>query len=250
MTHVDEEVMQRRMHAELDPEARPIVEEHLALCVHCRDRAAAAVLDETRVLALLQLLDGPRSRIEPRQFIAQARTRNHAWLRWAAAFLVTVGLVGTAWATPGSPFRRWAAAMRARVSAERQVAPVPAPRTTLQTKETVASGLSMAPEASIVVVFTARQRSGVARVSLTSASEVSVQTLAANVPFRSELGRLVVENQGAAADFEVLIPRHAPRVEIRVGTARVYLKERDRVFADIPADSDSVRLISLAGAPR
>ena len=250
--HIDEEVLQRLLHAELDSSKEAVVEAHLADCTQCRERAAAARRDEADVLRLLATLDGDQPRVEARHLIARAHVRDRAWIKWAAGVLFTVGVVGTAYAAPGSPVPRWVAAFIGHVgSAASHAASVTAPERPAQSElqDRVVSGLSMAPDNGLLVLFMARQPSGQARVLLTDAGEVSVQSFAHGIPFRSEVARLVVDNRGTTADFEVLIPHKAQRVEIRVGSELVYLKIGARVTTALPADSDGARLIPLGRKP-
>lgn len=247
--HVDDEQMQRRLHAELDATTLRAVDEHLAACTLCRERASAAGRGEDRVMQLLEALDGEQSRVEARQLIARARTRDHAWIRRAASFLLAVGIAGTAYAAPGSPLPRWVASFIERVAEEPPVvSPVAVPEP-IRAQDSAASGIAMRPDGALVVLFAATQASGRARVSLVNASEVTARSFGTSVPFRADIGRIVVENGGSSADFEILIPRDAPRVEIRVGSARVYLKDGDRITSNAFPDSAGVRVIPLRRVP-
>ena len=252
--HVDEEVVQRVLHAELDPASQPGVEEHLAGCALCRERVDAARRDEVDAMRLLAALDVDMPRVTALQLIesGRARARDSAWIRWAAVIVLAVGIVGTAYAAPGSPLPRWVSAIIGDVSRKpRDVGSVgePSHQAQREAQDRAASGIAMDADTALLVLFTSRQASGHARVSLTDAAEVTVRSFTPGVPFKSDVGRLVVENRGSTADFEVLIPRAAPRVEIRVGSERVYLKERDRITAPGVAGSGDSRVVPLGRSP-
>ncbi|MGH7561388.1 MAG: hypothetical protein ACRENB_10250, partial [Gemmatimonadales bacterium] len=61
--------------------------------------------------------------------------------------------------------------------------------------------------------------------------------------FTTEADRLVVEHR-AAVRFEIQIPRSAPRVEIRSGARRVFLKEGPRAQTE-PGSGQGPWLIPL-----
>jgi hypothetical protein len=75
-------------------------------------------------------------------------------------------------------------------------------------------------------------------VSLTDSTEVVIRTTGSAPGFSSELDRLVIDNAGSTSDFEIEIPRSAPRVEVRVGAERVFLIEGGRVTTEAAAGDD------------
>lgn len=233
--HLDEEQVQRLLHHELAPgegEGRETsVREHLGWCAECRGRVAAAEREENDVFALLRQLDHPPPRVEAQSVAARARARGVSWSRWAAGIVLALGLAGAAYAAPGSPLPAWVRAVvnwigdrpdsGAPASAQ---APVPGPGV---------GGIAVAPGRELVILFTAPQVEGQARVSLTDGADVVVRAPSGAATFTSDVNRLVIDNTGEAssATFEIEIPRAAPRVEIRVEAVRLFLKDGPRITA-------------------
>lgn len=216
--HLDEEQVQRLLHRELAPPLETAVREHLAECIECRGRVAQAEREEDEVHALLRHLDHPAPRVDPHAVAARARARGVRWVRWAAGIVVALGLAGAAYAAPGSPLPAWVEAVVRWV--EGGSAEVPDPGV---------AGIAVAPGRELVILFTSAQPEGQAEVSLTDGAEVVVRAPIGAATFTSDVDRLVIDNQGSPATFEIQIPRTAPRVEIRVAGDRIFLKEGSRV---------------------
>ncbi len=204
-----------------------------------RDREAA------EVFALLRHVDHPAPHIDAEAIVTRARgreVREVRWQRWAAGVVLAVGAAGVAYAAPGSPLRAVARAVMGWVEggsgAPRSAAPMRAP-------DPVASGIAVAPGRELTILFTASQAGAEARVSLTDRTEVVVRALGGPAAFTSDVDRLVIENQGSPADFEIQIPRAAPRVEIRVGAERIFLKEGPRVTPEQLAAAGPPYLLRL-----
>ena len=197
--------------------------------------------DETRVQQLLRYVDHPPPQIDAEMVAARAREGGRGWGRWAAAVLVALGLAGAAYAMPGSPVREWVKHVAEWIGGRSQAAPLaptpgPAPGT---------AGIAVTPGADFVILFTARQAEGVARVSVTDGAEVVVRAMAGSATFTSEVDRLVVDNTGSSASFEILVPRSAPRVGIWVNGKRILLKNGPVVTTEEPADASGLYLLPL-----
>lgn len=216
MKHLDEEQVQRLLHRELAPPVEVLIREHLAGCVDCRGRVAAAERDEDEVHALLRHLDHAPPATDAETIAAHARARDVGWVRWAAGIVLALGLAGAAYAAPGSPLRAWVEAVVEWMGGGSGDAPPPA-------------GIAVAPGPALVILFTSRQAEGQAEVSLTDGAEVVVRAPGGTATFTAEVERLVIDNPSSTATFEILIPRTAPRVEILVTGVRVFLKEGPRV---------------------
>jgi hypothetical protein len=206
--------------------------------------------DEIEVFALLRQLDHPPPSVTMDRIVARAEQRRGAarhW-RWAAAILLTTTVGGVAWATPGSPVRGWIAAAIERVAGTRKVLP---PRESSPAPDAPAvqrpgAGIAVPPGRALAVVFTAPDLGGTAQVVLTDEEDVVVRTTSDAVGFTAERDRLLVETRAGAPDFEIGIPRAAPRVEIRVGDTRVFLKEGRRVTAPDSAGPGGPYRVTLA----
>ncbi len=243
--HLDEEQIQHFMHGEVAPPAEASVRGHLAACAHCRRRVAEAEREEDEVHALLGRLDHPPPRIDADAIAATARAHRVDRGRWAAGVLLALGAAGAAYATPGSPLPRWLDTVVAWWEAPPDPS-VSAPSPS-QTPEPGVAGIRVAPGQALVILFASPGAEGHARVSLSAGAEVVVRALNGAVTFTSAVDRLAIDSRGAPATFEIRIPRDAPRVEIRVGSRRVFLKEGPRVTTDAPASASGIYLLPLNG---
>ena len=82
-------------------------------------------------------------------------------------------------------------------------------------------------------------------MSLIDGAEVVVRASIGAAIFSSDVDRLVIDNRGSSATFEIKVPRAAPRVEIRVGTDRIFLKEGPRVTTEKSTESRGTYLLPL-----
>ena len=236
--HLDEDQVQRLLHDELSAQTSTAVRDHLADCDDCRERVTKAKAEEQLVYTMLGHLDRPAPRINVRTIAARSRTPNSTRFRVAAGVLLAIGLAGAAYALPGSALRRWMDATIIRVAD-------PSPRgtsgvtgdPTSQALASNAAGIAVAPGPNLVIVFTSAQPQGYVDVSLTDDADVIVRAPIGAATFTSEADQLMIQNSGSSSTFEIQIPRAARRVEIRVGTQRLLLKEGASVFAGRSADS-------------
>lgn len=242
--HLDEEQFQRLLHNELSPTAAGSAREHLAACAECRQRVADAEREEGEVFALLHRLDHPTPPIDVESIAAQAGAHGFAWGRWAAGILIAIGLAGGAYALPGSPIPRWVETVAAWIGGRpSQTSLVPAPT---PAPESGVAGIAVDPGQTLLILFTVSEPDGHARVLLTDGSKVVVRGPGGAATFTTDAGRLVVENQGTSATFEIEIPRGAPRVEIRVGGNRIFLKDGPGITTEQTMEAGDVYLLRLS----
>ncbi|MFN2399423.1 MAG: anti-sigma factor [Gemmatimonadaceae bacterium] len=227
--HLDEEQVQRLLHGELKPPAEASVREHLAGCADCNRRVAEVKREEEEVFALLTHVDHSPPRIDAGAIAARARGRDFGWGRLAAGFLLTLGFAGAVYALPGSPLRGWVQAVVQR----KEVRPDPSSAVSVPAQAADAgkgvAGIAVSPGRELLILFTSRQAAGHAIITLADGPEVTVRALTGAASFTSGADRLVIDNPSSSATFEIQIPRAAPRVEIRVGEDRIFLKEGSRV---------------------
>jgi hypothetical protein len=241
--HLDDEQVQRVLHRELIASDAAGIDAHLAGCATCRDAVTRARAAEAEIFGLLRSVDHSHQALDladvrrrpDRRTVAPAR-----YGRWAAAILAAVGLAGVAYAVPSSPLRRWLEEWRR--TPRVQVAPTPgqAPE-----RSPDIGGVSIAAGSPTVVLFVAAQATGEARVRLADVTDIAVRAPAGSARFAVAPGRLTIDNRGATIDYDILVPRHAPRVEIRVAGVRVWLKDGDRVVSDAPRDIDGATRVRL-----
>jgi anti-sigma factor RsiW len=238
--HLDAERTQRLLHGELTAPDRASVRDHLAGCPDCRALLEAAGAEEDDVLALLGRLDHAPPSIDAAAVVARARGRREEVSRWAAGVVAALALAGAAYAAPGSPLAGWVRDLVGGKGGAESPAQSggrsPAP-------ESDAAGIAVAPGSRLVIQF-ASVAGGTARVSMTAESLVVVRALAGTATFASEVDRLVIEHP-SPVEFEIHIPGSAPRIEIRVGERRVFLKDGARVLAERDADAPGVYTLEL-----
>jgi hypothetical protein len=241
--HLDAEQVQRLLHRERAT-AAPEAREHLAACGECRSALDAARRDEDAVHALLRHLDHPAPAITAEALAARARRPALAWGRRAAVVALGLGVAGAAYAAPGSPVPAWLRAAAEWVTG-RSESPRQSPAA-VQREQPAPAGIAVAPGEVLVIEF-ARPSGGRALVTLTDGVEVEVRASTGAAAFTADGDRLVVDNAGAA-DFEILVPREAPRIEIRVAGRRVFFKHGPRVTTEAVADQQGRFALSLAPA--
>lgn len=240
--HLSEEQLQRLMDDELPWTEVSPVREHVAQCAACRDRLDAERRDEREIVALLRFLDHAPPPVSATTLIARARSREWSWIGRAAAILVAVSIAGVAWAAPGSPVRaflghavEW---MHRSQGSETQRAPAPATPTM--------AGIAVAPGAKLVILFASARAGSAAHVSLTDSEDVVVRAPVGAAAFTSNDDRLVIENAGSSATFEIEIPRTAPHVEIRIAGRAAFTKDGAHIVANGVAQRGNGYVIPLA----
>jgi hypothetical protein len=239
--HLDDEQIQRALHAELTPAAGQEVRSHLAGCAACRSRVDDAQREETRIFGLLRELDHPLPRIHDDMAAVRSR-RGLPWGRLAASIVVAIVVAGVAYAASGAPLPK----MFQRLV--EWVAQTPAPSRPASPAGTDAAGRGIAVTAGdrLVIHFSTVKPGGLATISLTHDSDVEVRTLHGQASFTSDLDRLQVDSRSDSTRFQVLIPRRAAWVEVQVGGRRVFLKEGDRVVTQARPDPRGDYLIPLS----
>ncbi len=240
--HLDEEQIQRALHAELTPAAGQEVRSHLAGCAACRSRVDAAQGEETRILGLLRELDHPLPKIH--DDVSPVRSpRGPKWGRLAASIAVGILAAGAAYAASGGPLPRIFQRL------VEWVAQNPAPNQPAASPSRVDApgrGIAVTAGDRLVILFSTPKSGGLATVSLTDDTDVEVRTLQGQASFTSDLDRLQVDSRSDSTRFQVLIPRHAALVEVQVGGRRVFLKEGDRVVTQARPDPRGDYLIPLS----
>jgi len=243
--HLDEERLQRLLDGELarDDEAR--ARTHLAGCDECSGRFAAMAREEERVGTLLRTLDRPAPRLDVTAIARRAEAPRPRIARWAASIALVLGLAGAAYALPGSPLPRWVDAVVHWASGRQN--PLAPPATPAPPRSS--AGVAVSPGRSLLVLFTAPNPRGQVVVTLTAGTEVEIRAPQDAATFTSGEERLVVEDHGLEATYEVDVPLAAPRVEIRVGERRIFLKAGGRVATATSGSSSPYRLSMAVPTP-
>jgi hypothetical protein len=256
-THLDEEQIARLLAGELPESAVAAARIHLAACADCSLRMTDATREGEEIDRLLATLDHPLPKVTPQFVMAHARRRGRRWQRLAASLAIGLGLVGGAYAFPGSPLPGWVAAVIERVTGpsapgdpdSAPLAPAdPSSSPPSPPAPEPMSGIVVKPGPSLLILFRAPAGEGEIQVSLTDGSEVRVRAPAGAGTFTAGADRILIEHP-ISAPYEVQIPRTAPRVEIQVDGRQIFLKTGARVTAVTPADGDEYILPLIYQAP-
>ncbi len=240
--HLEDEQIQRILHDELYG-LEDDVSRHLAGCTECRLRIEGAAAEERRVFNLLGLLDHPAPTVEADGLAARGR-RAAIWGRRAAGIVLALGAAGAAYAAPGSPVPGWVAQVAERIMGpSRARVPEPTP------VAPAIAGIAVTPGERFTIRFAQPQSRGRATVWVTEGRDVIVRAANGVATFTSGVDGLTVNNPNSSADYEIELPRSARRIEIRVGSRSLLLKENGRIVASTEADSAGRYRVDLSQTP-
>lgn len=240
--HLDAELIERLVHGELKGEGERAAREHIAECETCRERVAVADREVAAVHALLREVDHDPPQLNGTR-VARAQAHRFRWGRLAAGMLLTVGTAGVLYAAPGSPLPGWLAAAVEWMLGRVEHPPVPGP--TAPVGRPSMAGIAVAPGESLVISFAKAQVDGQAIVSMTDGPDVVVRAPTGAATFTTHVALLLINNLGPPATFEIQIPRTAPRVEIVVDGARIFLKEGHQLTTGDSAAQAAPYLLQL-----
>ena len=195
--------------------------------------------NEEEIFRLLESVDSPPPALTAGRIAATARRRRRraGWYRWAAIILLVAVVGGVAYAMPGSPFRSWLESLTAspRTPASERVSP-PA---------SVPAGIAMEPGERLTIAFDHSTAGSRARIVLTDASQLMVETPAGAARFTAGSDRLVVTINRDSTLVQVSIPRSAPHVEILAGTRLLLRKTGPGIVTPFPIEADSSYFLRL-----
>ena len=227
--HLDTEQIERLLHRELDPAQEAALRSHLRACPDCERRLQQAAREEEEIFAALGHLDHPAPSVTVDALMGRAPIRRGHWQRIAAGIVLVLAASGALYAAPGSPLpdlfgdvRQWLgapAAEEARAVAE------------------YATGLSVAPGATLDVVFAAPQAIGVVTVRVVDDPEITVRAIGEPVSFDLGVERVTVANRGARANYEILLPRDAPSIRVLIGDSVRLHRESGRIDSPVKPDA-------------
>ncbi|HEV7589777.1 MAG TPA: hypothetical protein VGO40_16800 [Longimicrobium sp.] len=238
--HLDPEQVQRLLHGELEPGDAVPLRAHAAGCTVCGGRLDAAAREEEELFRRLGLLDHPVPRLTAGELARRAApTRSPVW-RMAAGIVLAFAASGVLYAFPGSPLP---ALVRGGGVAHPPAAPRPAPPAPPEPGRP--SGVAVVPGGDFAIVFASPQARGSARVRVVDGPELAVRAFGAPVRFDLGVDRVTIANAGAAADYEVLLPRGARSVRIQVGGATVLRKTGGRIATPSSPDAHGIYVIPL-----
>jgi len=246
--HVDDERLERLLDGELAPADEATTRAHLAGCDECTRRFRTIEREAERTAALLHELDRPAPEVDFGAIARRAAAHGPRIPRWAAGVALVLGVTGVAYALPGSPLPHWVGALSEWASG--RLHPHGPVTTDIANPDRSVAGIAVPPGQALLILFRESNAGGEMLVDLTSGTEVEVRAPRGAATFTSGEDRLVVEDRGLRATYEIDIPITAPRVEIRVGDARVFLKEGPRVTTALPSGSAAPYRLQIAATPR
>lgn len=236
MEHLDDVAIELLLSGELDEAEARRGFAHLAECDACSRRLAAAREQDQKIGALLSLLDHPVPQLGPGDVMRRASRR---WRRSyvAAAGIALLVLAGAASAVPGSPLRTWLAGL---LGAPPETSAPPAD------EQLISGGVSVVPTGEFELVFEAVQEAGIMRVSLTDEPELAVRSIGGEPGYSVEPDRLRIDNAGSTADYQILLPRSAEYVRIRIGGSVVFTKRGGSIATTAAQDSAGQYVLAFA----
>jgi hypothetical protein len=240
--HLNEDQIQRFLHDELDAREKETVALHVAECNACAQQLALAERDESEIFGLLTGLDHPTPSVDASTLMGRGRGWAPAWGRRAAILVVALGLAGAAYAIPGSPLPAFFKQVASLFTG--QDAP-PAGDDSTTTSPPAVSGIAVAVQPRFAIAFVAEQSSGVVAIALVDGADVMVRALGGTPTFTADVDRIIVDNRGEQADFEIDIPRDAPLVEILVGARAVKVKDGAQFAPGLPTDARGRAILPL-----
>ena len=222
-----------------EPEARS-ARAHIVGCEDCAQRLRALSREEAKMENLLRLLDHEPPRIGVDAVIRRARARPRRAPSLLAAGIAILFVVAGAAAMPGSPVRQWLARLRSEghTSVPQQPAPEPEGR-----NSTFAPGISLTPDGAFDLVFEAPQADGSIRITLSPGAELAVRPIGGAVGYSVRPEGVWVQNAGSRTSYEVVLPRDAPRVRIRVADVEIFAKDGATIRTVAPQGAGSRSLV-------
>jgi hypothetical protein len=239
--HPDIEQIQRFLHGQLAASSANAVESHIEECQDCRIRVHSAQREESEIHALLGQLDHELPVVNAGSVMVRTTPGRPAAWRWAAAILLTLSAAAAAYLVPGSPIGALLYEWLHRSDSQQ-----PAPAPVIPAPGETSAGIALSPGQNLVIIFAATQTSGTADISFSESGDVHVSTTSGAARFESDEDVLRIDNAGPTATFEIVIPQSAPRIEIRMGDERVFLKEGQEIVTGAAKRPDGGYTLSIA----
>ena len=249
--HADDAALHAFLDHELSPDITAAIASHLEQCAGCRERLHQIQSLTDATFGALRSLDSKVPVIAFTQVASRARRGSRAahLQRWAAVALVALTISGLAIAAPRA---RLVALMQslfrddagtAVAAPQRARAPVAA----LATVDSVhdRAGVTVRPDHSLRIEFARWQSSGDVTIALIDSDRVTVRTEAGAATFSSSSTVLGIDNVGAAARYDITMPRRDVRVEIRIAGQRVFLRTGTSDLRGTSPDSVRISLVKL-----
>lgn len=234
--HLGDEQIQRLLHGELHDGVESEARYHLTTCAPCLRRFDEAGREEGEIYALLERVDHPVPRVQPRALmVSRSLALKGDWKRKAAIIVLALGGAGVAYAAPGSPLPALVRSIGKALTRRSASPAVSAPSAAKEPQPT--GGIEVAPGERFTIRFTSLQAHGVATIVLSDTPEIVARTVNGTATFMTDVDRLTISNDGSTADYQLQIPRGAAWIEVRVASRRVLLKRAAEIQSDVQADT-------------
>lgn len=220
--HLEAEQIERLIGGELPEHERRALDDHAERCATCASVVEAARREEVEIGRLLSSLDHPVPRVDPVGLARRARRRTLS-PRLAAAAIALLVFTGAAAAVPGSPLRSWLSDVLSGGDAG------PPDAEPAAQSERPPAGISVVPTPRFEVAFESAQESGLIRIRIDEQAEVVVRSDGEGVGYSVEPQGVRVLNVGSRANHEIVLPRDAEGIIIRVGDEVVYEMREGRI---------------------
>jgi hypothetical protein len=245
--HLDDETIQRLLDPAVPASVSTRAEAHLRSCAECRSKLAEAKRDEAWTFEQFRHLDHPAPQASVQTIVARSARKFYGWQRLAAGIVLAIGVAGIAYAAPGSPLPGLFDRVIGLVRPAR--API-LPSSRIQPRQPDQAGIAVDPGERLTIVLPSRQTPDTAVVSLIDGNEVVVRALGGTTTFDWQETRLQIRHSGAAARFDIAIPRNAHWVELKAGERSLLVKRDSQVTADVAPDSGGRYRLLISGPLR
>ena len=207
---------------------------HASGCAQCTARRRMLADDDAAIGALLAELDDPSGAAHPPRLIRRSSRR---WLRRGlriAGAAATVAVAAAAFVVPASPLHRL-------VTARVEAPPAQNGPAAFRPSAAAASGIAVPASRSLIVVFRHEQSRGTVAITRTDTGDITFRSHGGTAAYQVAASRVSIDNQVAADEYQIDVPRSVQQLRIVVGT---------RVLLRWPEDSAQRVAVTQAGPLR
>jgi hypothetical protein len=163
----------------------------------------------------------------------------------AAGIALACAAAAAAAAVPNSPVRLWLESLIGTARSGEQQAAVSPPAEPERQKAKGAGGISIVPVHKLEITFLGNQESGEIRVAFRDDERVSVQSTEAGPAYAIQKDRIVVNNAGSTASYEIGLPRALSTARISIASDIVFRSEAGTVSSEARPDREGRYIIPL-----
>lgn len=240
MAHPSEAELEAFADEELPEPLEHVLRPHIEGCEDCARRVRSLRRRHEEIAEWLRLLDHQPPALAVETLMAPAQSKRampHSLI--AAGLSALFAAAAAAAVIPGTPVNRYVG----RVLASWRQAPAAAPQRpppragASESGVSEPSGVAFVPASDFEVVFEHSQSKGDIRIALRENASVRISSSEGSVAYALDPARVTIDNGDSGGSYEILIPRDAGKVRVRVGTRVVFEKSGPTVSSAAPADS-------------